>query len=350
MLEELGTQVQDWLERGRPVALARVVELTGFSAWAGDPLVAVEAGGGQVGDILGRFGSAALAPTVDRLTPEQFEVVEVDVQGEMITEAGLVCGGRVSFLVQPAVEIPPALWTALAQRSGVALVTRIEGPTAGPASMVVLADGTWSGALAVGEPDHLAAQAAELIAEGGHGTRRIEDGAGVVLIESWVPEPRLVVVGEGDLVDAIRAQAGLLGWDTRPAASVADAEAGLAWAGDSAALVMLSHVADIDTPVLQRALGTRLAYIGAMGSRRTQMARLERLRAVGVGESDLERIHRPIGLDLGGRRPAEVALAIVAEILAVRSGRDGRPLSQRQGPIHAPAKAVPVNAVPVNAG
>jgi xanthine dehydrogenase accessory factor len=340
MLEELGAQVRDWLDGGRPVAVARVVELTGFSAWAGDPLLAVEGGGGQVGDILGRFGTAALVPTVERLTPERFEVVEVDVQGEMISEAGLVCGGQVSFLVQPAVEIPSAFWTALTQRSGVALVTRIEGPTAGPASMVVLADGTWSGALAVGEPDHLAAAATDLIAEGGHGTRRIEDGAGVVLIESWVPEPRLVVVGDGDLVSAIRAQADLLGWETRSAVSVADAEAGLAWAGDSAALVMLSHDGNIDTPVFRRALEGRVAYVGAMGSRRTQSARLERLRAAGVAESDLERIHRPIGLDLGGRRPAEVALAIVAEILAVRTGRDGGHLSRRQGPINAPLSSV----------
>ncbi|MCL2394211.1 MAG: XdhC family protein [Acidimicrobiaceae bacterium] len=340
MLEELGAQVQDWLDGGRPVALARVVELRGFSAWAGDPLVAVEGAGGQVGDILGRFGTAALAPTVERLAPERFEVVEVDVQGEMIREAGLVCGGQVSFLVQPAAEIPPTLWTALAERSPVALVTRVEGPTAGPASMVVLADGTWSGALAVGEPDHLAGKAVELIAEGGHGTRRIEDGAGVVLIESWVPEPRLVVVGDGDLVDAIKAQAGLLGWEARSGPSVADAEAALAWAADSAAVVMLSHDPDVDTPVLSRALERRVAYVGAMGSRRTQTARLERLRAVGFGDADLERIHRPIGLDLGGRRPAEVAMAIVAEILAVRSGRDGRPLGQRQGPIHAPLSAV----------
>jgi xanthine dehydrogenase accessory factor len=77
-----------------------------------------------------------------------------------------------------------------------------------------------------------------------------------------------------------------------------------------------------------------------MGSRRTQSRRLDTLRAEGVAEEALERIHRPIGLDLGGRRPPEVALAIVAEILAVRSGRDGRPLKRRDGPIHAPATAV----------
>lgn len=319
------------------MALARVVELTGFSAWAGDPLVAVEGSGGQVGDILGRFGTEALVPTVERLTPERFEVVELDIHGDMITEAGLVCGGQVSLLVQPAREIPADLWTALAGRAAVALVTRIEGPTAAPASMVVRADGSWSGALAVGDPDHLAAQAVELIAAGGHGLRRVEDGAGVVLIESWVPDPRLVVVGEGDLVDAIRAQAGLLGWETRSGVTVADAEAGLAWAGESAALVMLSHDGTVDLPVLRQALDSRVAYIGAMGSRRTQSARIERLKAAGVDEATFERIHRPIGLDLGGRRPAEVAMAIVAEILAVRSGRDGRPLAQRQGPIHGPA-------------
>lgn len=340
MLEQLGAQVQDWLDGGRPVAVARVVKMQGFSTWAGDPLVAVSGGGGRVGDILGQFGEAAMAPVVERLTPETFEVVDIDVHEDAAVRAGLACGGQASLLLQPAVEIPPVLWRALVDRSAAALVTRIEGPTAGPASMVVLADGTWSGALAVGEPDHLAAQAVELIAEGGHGTRRVEDGAGVVLIEAWVPEPRVVVLGDGDLLAAIEAQAGLLGWEVRGAMTVADATAALEWAGESAALAVLSHDGTLDMPVMRQALEAGVAYVGAMGSRRTQGSRLERLRNAGVDEALLERIHRPIGLDLGGRRPSEVALAIIAEVLAVRHGRDGRSLRQKDGPIHSRTVAV----------
>jgi xanthine dehydrogenase accessory factor len=205
--------------------------------------------------------------------------------------------------------------------------------------MVVRQDGTWVGAIAVGDPDHLATQAVALFGEGGHGTRQIEDGAGTVLIEAWVPDPRLVVVGEGDLLAAIAAQAALLGWDSRAATTRDEVRDDLVWAGGSAAVVVLSHDGSLDTAALRAGLESNAAYVGAMGSRRTQTRRLEALRAEGVAQELLDRIHRPIGLDLGGRRPAEMALAIVAEILACRSGRDGRPLSQRVGPIHAPVAA-----------
>jgi xanthine dehydrogenase accessory factor len=159
----------------------------------------------------------------------------------------------------------------------------------------------------------------------------------VALIEAWVPTPRLVVVGGGDIAQAIEAQASLLGWETRatdgPRAGDA-LEQLLAWAGATAALIVTSHDPHIDAPALAAGLARPIPYIGAMGSRGTQSRRLERLSADGIPEERLERIHRPIGLNLGGRRAPEVALAIVAEILSVHCGRDGRPLKETTGPIH----------------
>jgi xanthine dehydrogenase accessory factor len=341
-MQDVGAQVREWLAAGRDVAVARVLELQGFSTWAGDPLVAVADDDGQAGQILGRPGSAAIGAARARVTGGggRLERVSVSIHGDEVAANGLVCGGQADLLVQPAAGIPGELWAALAARAPVALVTRVEGPTAGPASLAVLADGSWHGELAVGDPDHLAAQATALFTQGSHGVSRVEDGAGVVLIEAWVPDPRLVVIGAGDLVDAIGAQAGLLGWELRAATDPDGLVAGLDWAGGSAALVVLSHDAGIDTVAIRLGLDRRVPYVGAMGSRRTQSRRLDTLRAEGVAEETLERIHRPIGLDLGGRRPPEVALAIVAEILAVRSGRDGRPLKHRDGPIHAPAAPV----------
>ena len=84
----------------------------------------------------------------------------------------------------------------------------------------------------------------------------------------------------------------------------------------TAALIVLSHDPHVDTPVLETALSRAVPYVGALGSRATQTRRLDRLRAAGVDAADLDRIHRPIGLDLGGRRASEVALSIAAEILA----------------------------------
>lgn len=172
-----------------------------------------------------------------------------------------------------------------------------------------------------------------LLSEGRNGTRRVETDAGLALIEAWVPSPRLVVVGSGEVVTAIEAQAGLLGWDSRATDST-EVDGLLDWAGATGALIVLSHDPHIDVPVLAAALERSTPYIGAMGSRGTQSRRLERLSAQGVGPEQLERIHRPIGLNLGGRRAPEVALAIVAEILACHCGRDARPLRDTSGPIH----------------
>jgi len=156
----------------------------------------------------------------------------------------------------------------------------------------------------------------------------------VVLIEAWVPAPRLVVVGTGELVTALDAQGQLLGWDCRATAQGKDLAELLDWAGATAALIVLSHDPEIDTPALAVALARGVPYVGALGSRATQSRRLERLAAAGVDATAIDRIHRPIGLDLGGRKASEVALSIAAEILAGHRGRDGRPLRDRQGPIN----------------
>jgi xanthine dehydrogenase accessory factor len=101
---------------------------------------------------------------------------------------------------------------------------------------------------------------------------------------------------------------------------------------------VLTHDAKFDVPLLERALRLPLAYVGAMGSRRTHEDRLARLRAAGVTELELASLHSPIGLDLGARTPEETALSIAAEITAHRRGGSGVPLTGAHTPIHhAPA-------------
>jgi xanthine dehydrogenase accessory factor len=332
------TDVADWLAGGRPALVGRVVAIAGFSTWPGDELIAVDGAGERRGAILGRPGSDSVARRSAELLAGPavpgLDTLTVEIHGAEVIEAGLSCGGRADVLLQPSSSIPGELWAAFAARRPVALATRIEGPTAGPASLVVDADGLWAGALEVGDPDHVAKEAAALLASGHSATRRLEDGAGVVLIEAWVPAPRLVVVGGGDLAGAVTAQAALLGWETRTTDDPAGVDDGLAWGGPSTAVIVTSHDGTLDVPALRAALERGAGYVGALGSRRTQSRRLERLTAEGVSEDAVARIRKPIGLDLGGRSAPEVALAIVAEILAVRCGRDGRALAQRSGPIH----------------
>jgi xanthine dehydrogenase accessory factor len=331
------TDVASWLAGGRPALVGRVIDIAGFSTWPGDELIAIDDSGERRGAILGRPGSDSVARRSAELLAAGspgLDTVSVEIHGAEVIEAGLSCGGRADVLLQPSSSIPPELWEAFAARRPVALATRVEGPTAGPASLAVEADGRWTGALEVGDPDHIAKEAAALLASGHSATRRLEDGAGVVLVECWVPAPRLVVVGGGDLAVAVTAQAALLGWETRTVDDLAGVDEGLSWGGTSTAVIVTSHDGDLDVPALRAALTRGAGYVGALGSRRTQSRRLERLAADGVGEAEVARIHKPIGLDLGGRSAAEVALAIVAEILAVRTGRDGRSLAQRTGPIH----------------
>ncbi len=343
---------------GRPAVAGRVVDIQGFSTWAGDELIVVEATGTQHGWVLGEVGGRAVREAAMELLGAEapgLGSVAVEIHGQEVIDAGLSCGGRAELLLQPTTGIPRLLWTRLSERAPVALLTRIEGPAGGPASMVVDVDGTTAGQIA-GDTDEAIAAAVGVLASGHSATRRIESDAGTVLVEAWIPTPRLIVVGTGDLVGAISTQAGLLGWDVmavedRPAPSGATGgsptpagpteqpdwptyDRALAWAGVSAALVVLSHDPHIDVPAIAGAIDRAVPYVGAMGSRRTQSRRIDRLKALGRTDEQLAAIHRPIGLDLGGRGGAEVALSICAEILAAHCGRDARPLKEREGPIN----------------
>ena len=168
------------------------------------------------------------------------------------------------------------------------------------------------------------------------------------------PAPRLVVVGAVDTAQALCRVARDLGWRTivvdpreRWATSErvpsAD-EIAVEWPDDAlvrlqpddgTAVVVLAHQDQIDLPALQTALGGDAFFVGAIGSRRTQGRRREALLELGVDESDVDRIRGPVGLDVGAQTPAETAVAIMAEILAVRAGRAGGPLRERDGRIHA---------------
>lgn len=332
---------------------ARVVDIQGFSTWAGDELVVVDSDGVLHGSLLGSVGAAqvlaASRPLLASGHPELASAV-VEVHGEAVAEAGLSCGGRAELLLQPTDTIPPALWELLAGRSPAALATRVSGTGRAAASQVVAPDGRVWGSL---EPPASAAvaEAVRLLEAGHSATRRLTDEAGEVLVEAWVPSPRLVVVGSGELVGALAAQGRLLGWELR---AVEDRPAddrhwpalgeALSWAGASAALVVLSHDPHVDVPALAAGLDAGIAYLGAMGSRRTQSRRLERLAADGRRDEEIDRIHRPIGLDLGGRSAPEVALAICAEVLACHCGRDARPLREHTGPINDRPSSEPAPA------
>lgn len=334
-MQELAEAVRKGLSEGQPAVVGRVVDVKGFSTLPVDEMIAISATGTQVGDLLGRPGRERLAPAAAELLggDEGLRSVSVSIHGKEVEEVGLACGGQAEVLLQTTRSIPARFWELLADRAPAALITRIEGPSAGPGAIVVDREGQAWGTVD-GDTAGLVSEAVGLLAAGRSARQRVEDQAGVALVEAWVPSPRLVIVGTGEMVDAIVAQVGLLGWDARATSAAGEVDGLLDWAGTTSALVVLSHDPHVDAPALATGLARGAPYVGAMGSRGTQSRRVERLRADGVADADIERIHRPIGLDLGGRRAPEVALAIAAEILAAHCGRDGGSLRNRTGPIH----------------
>ena len=333
---QVAADVQEWQERGVRSAFARVVELDGFSSWSADELVVVNEEGACQGEILGHYGTERVSAAASGLlsSPSGLSRLTVEVSGDEIAASGLSCGGRAELLLQPTNTVPAELWASLAQRIPVALLTRVEGRGAGPSGLVVFADGRSAGHLDVAPGQEVLDTAVGLLRAGHRAVHPVEDQGGVVIVEAFVPSPRLIAVGDGELVDALTHQADLLEWELAASADGAAVDDLLEWGGTSSALIMLSHDPQVDAPALARALALGIGYVGAMGSRRTQARREERLQQLGVAAGDIERIHRPIGLDLGGRRPAEIAMAICAEILAARCGRDGRPLTERLAPIN----------------
>jgi xanthine dehydrogenase accessory factor len=202
----------------------------------------------------------------------------------------------------------------------------------------------------------LAAGRSEVLTYGPDGQRR---GAGMeVFVASYAPQPRMLVFGAIDFAAAIARQGSLLGYrvtvcDARPVFATrarfptAD-EVVVEWpnrylaaqqeAGEIDArtvICVLTHDPKFDVPLLEVALRLpEIGYLGAMGSRRTHEDRMARLREAGLTETELTRLHSPIGLDLGARTPEETAVSIAAEIIARRWGGGGRPLTQTNGRIH----------------
>jgi len=239
------------------------------------------------------------------------------------------------------------LLEAIEREERAVLLTVIEGAPLG-AHVLVIEGGE---RLGDGVPEEVVAQADELIR--GHRNQIVEAGETKVFAEIYAPPPRLLVYGAVDTAEALCQAANLLGWRT----IVADArqkfatreripsasEIIVAWpeetieqvAPDHAtAVVVLTHDDKFDLPALKAALATEAFYVGALGSRRNQERRRERLLEAGVDESELARISGPCGLDLGAESQPETAVSILAEIIAVRNSREGGKLQQSKQRIH----------------
>ncbi|MEU3917311.1 XdhC/CoxI family protein, partial [Streptomyces sp. NPDC029004] len=287
---------------------------------------------------------------------------------------GLTCGGIIDILVTPVRGgVFPAALAAAAEGEAAALARITDGPSElmGRA-LLVRPDGSYEGSLG-GHPEldrTAAGEALALLDAGRTATVTIgEDGARcgrplTLFVESSVPAPRMIVFGAIDFASALVQVGKFLGYhvtvcDARPvfatAARFPEAdEIVVDWphrylesteVDGRTVLCVLTHDAKFDVPLLELALTLPVAYVGAMGSRRTHEDRNKRLREVGVTELELARLRSPIGLDLGARTPQETALSIAAEIVANRRGGSGVSLTGAHTPIHHDGTEVPAGRI-----
>jgi xanthine dehydrogenase accessory factor len=324
----------------RLAARSRVGRGVVTGVWGSAPrregaVLLANAAGEMAGSVSGGCVEAAVVEAIGRaMAEERPRLLEFAVSDERAWEVGLSCGGTLQVFVEPAVR-PDVLEAARSGRD-----TVVPSVIAGPAAL-----GAPSGGLLAALEPHARAALA------GHASRSVvvprEGGEVTVFLEVMERAPTLLIIGAVHVAETLARLAKPLGYRVM----VADArdrllsperfpdadELILGWPdeafrradlGPTSAVCILTHDPKFDEPAVELALATPAGYIGAIGSRKTQRARKEKFRARGYPDEQLARLRGPAGLDLGGRHPAEIALAILAEITAVRYGRSMEPVER----------------------
>lgn len=346
-------EIDQWLAESKKVALATVVEVWGSAPRPLGSKMAISDAGDMTGSVSGGCVEGAVFEeaqgVIDRGAPK---LLCFGVSDETAWSVGLSCGGRIRVYVEPlerrGASTPNELYHKLhedldAERL-VALATVVEGAGIG-AQLLLYPDGSAVGSLGSPELDHRTHEKArELFASFASDTLAIthEGGSTQVFIEIHPPRPKLIVVGAVHAAIPLVSFAEILGLRTivvDPRGAFAtperfghadeiyttwpDEALGRIALNEASYLALLSHDLKLDLPALEVALRSPARYVGALGSKKTHGKRVAALRERGFSAAEIARIKNPIGLDLGGRRAEEIAVAIIAEIVAASHGRLG---------------------------
>jgi xanthine dehydrogenase accessory factor len=359
-------QIAKWWDAGETFGLATVVRT--FSSAPREPgaAMAVSASGEVVGSVSGGCVEGAVYELAGEVIRSGQAVVQTyGISDDDAFAVGLTCGGIIDIFVQPVSRAlyPEFGEIAAAVPAGepVAMAAVIAGPGVIGSRRVIRAAVGSSGTLGATERLDQAVDddARGMLAQGRTGVLRYgPDGERrrdelSVFIQSFAPPPRMLVFGAIDFAAAVARIGKFLGYrvtvcDARPVFATTSRfpeadEVVTDWphrylAGlttdERTVICVLTHDPKFDVPLLEVALRLPAAYIGAMGSRRTHDDRLARLREAGLPEAELARLRSPIGLDLGARTPEETAVAIAAELIQLRWGGSGQPLTSSTGRIH----------------
>ncbi|MFE5857300.1 XdhC family protein [Streptomyces sp. NPDC056500] len=378
---DIADDLNRWVVQGRAFAVATVVGISGSAPRQLGAALAVDAEGTAIGSVSGGCVEGAVYELCRQANEDGRPVRErFDHDDEDAFAVGLSCGGVIDVLitpirppgsraqahrapgpVDPSTVVHAAL-AAAARGESVALARVIDGPSSlvGRA-LLARPGGACEGTLG-GRPEldrAVAAEAAVLREAGRTATVDLgDDGSRCatalrILVETTGPAPRMIVFGAVDFASALVRIGKFLGYhvtvcDARPVFATRERfpeadEIVVDWphryldgtrTDARTVLCVLTHDAKFDIPLLERALRLPVAYVGAMGSRRTHRERDARLRAAGLTDRERAALRSPIGLDLGAHTPEETALSIAAEIVAGRRGGSGVPLRGGQRPIH----------------
>jgi xanthine dehydrogenase accessory factor len=354
----------EWLEQGRRVVAASLIETVGSAPLDPGAEMLVDDADRIEGSVTGGCVEGALVEVAQEvLEGAPARVVQYGISDGQAADVGLMCGGTVRLFVHelaPQARAPlAAVRDAVRVGRPIALATLLDGQAAG-AKLAVGEEGAVGGLGGIELLEASVTRDALGYLDQGISTVRRYSAEGEVMgselrvyVQAFASPPQMVIFGAIDFSAAVGRLARELGYqvticDARPpfaqSARFSEvAEVVVDWPdrhmatrdlGPRDVVLVFTHDPKFDEPALLSALRSGAGYIGGLGSRRTHRERVERLRASGVREDELQRISAPCGLDIGARTPAETAVSIFAEIIALRTGRDGRRLADTSGSIH----------------
>ncbi len=339
-MKDIINAVDQWTEQGKAIAIATVTETWGSSPRGVGAQMVVSVDGEMVGSVSGGCVEGAVVDTcMEVMRTGKSKYLHFGVADETAWKIGLSCGGKINVFVRLLdMQIFYALRTAWEQNRKFVIVTVIRDPEVSIAHEVLMLDnGDTIGGNGYAFNDQILAIAANTLNTGQ--SHLLTTNNGVALFFNFVaPPPTLIIVGGVHIAITLVSFANEIGFKT----IVVDPRKAFAnqtrfnhadrlynnWPteafaqikiNESTAIAVLTHDPKIDDPALEIALSSPAYYIGALGSHKTQDDRRQRLLNIGLNEEQVGRLHAPIGLDLGGRTPEQISLAIMAEIVQVRN-------------------------------
>ncbi|MDV3128385.1 XdhC family protein [Mycobacterium sp. 21AC1] len=364
-MRDILTELSNWQHSRTRFAVASIVRTWQSAPRGTGASMAVSETGAVVGSLSGGCVEGAVYAVAEEvLATGQPQLIRYGVSDDEAFETGLTCGGTLEVFVRPGPDPTSVdlntLHTDHVHVAPTALVTCVSGDYAG--THFLLGPGGFSGSFGDRRVDDMVSAAAHALlnraADGvvECGRNGAMCGDQVFLVQSFAPHPRMIVFGAIDFARAVTEIGKFLGYhvticDARStfttAARFPDAdEVVVSWphrylqqtsTDERTVICVLTHDEKFDIPVLRMALRLPVAYVGAMGSRRTHRKRLTALRECGLTETELEALHSPIGLDLGAHTPEETAVSVAAEIIAEARGGSGARLRRSRGAIHPAA-------------